>query len=882
MQTYAHFHKTEVKAIVFTIFALLLFTDTAIAQPGGPGGRRPPMGAPGSRPGGPSGDRNSRSWGNTANDKRADNVKQKKIGNTYKVVGSLRDSVNGEFAPYVNVGILNSSDSTFVKGASTNLDGYFEINDIPAGDYILRVSAIGYRNLFKAFTVTNNTALGTLLLKPGATTLQEVTISADRPLYAMDGEKMIYNVSEDPSIQTGTTNDALQNAPGVEVDVEGNISLRGVSSVEIWVNDKPSKLNSENLKTYLETLPANALARIETITNPSAKYATQADAVINIVTSAHIKSNQFISFGLNGSSQPFVSPWLSYMWAKEKLSVNVYASGRYSFNKSERTSKTVHRKDRPSFPGEYDTIQMDSTYNYSNSQSLGGNIYVNVNYEIDSANDIEFHGSINANRPWSDNHSYNLRDQSFIGAPNYTYFDTNDNPGSNTYFGMLGADYTKKFDNEGHNLRIYAGAHFSSSNDIENRIRNYQDITYSDLDYNKYYHDYGNSQSFSVDARYNRPLNSHRELSFGLGYSYDQSHNVWDIQIRDQVNTDLSVTDLLRSYTNDEQNHNINADANWTERIGKLTIEIGLGAYYKHLHYSINSDLLPDDDTSYNFITYTPSIHFSYRTESMHNFKLNYSLHMRNPSGNQLSTFRRYSEESYSTGNRDLTASITHNAEIGWTKFFERFGYLGIDGYAAISTNNIDQLTSSVDSDPYILGQSIQYTMPMNMGSSYRYGASANVTYRPSGFFNLRFYANAYESGYTIVYHGQERSDNMFSYSLRLNGWAKVFNKYQVHASINYSSPTQGLFSTQKERFFFNLGVRADFFDRHLSAFININDLFNWQGRHGSGNENTNPYLLSESTSRRLNARFISAGVTFRFGKMELENNAKTGGSEAE
>ena len=76
----------------------------------------------------------------------------------------------------------------------------------------------------------------------------------------------------------------MQNAPGVEVDVEGNITLRGVSSVEIWVKDKPSKLTEENLKTYLQTLPANAIARIETITNPSAKYATDAEAVINIVT----------------------------------------------------------------------------------------------------------------------------------------------------------------------------------------------------------------------------------------------------------------------------------------------------------------------------------------------------------------------------------------------------------------------------------------------------------------------------------------------------------------------------------------------------------------------------------------------------------------------
>ena len=257
--------------------------------------------------------------------------KKVREGDTFTVVGVLRDAKTGEFLPYVNLAVLDSVDNEFVKGGISNLDGAFEITGVPQGSFVLRVSAIGYENYLHPFRVTNNTNLGTLRINPGVTSLNEVTVAGERPIYAMEGEKVVYNVSEDPSIQTGTTEDALQNAPGVEVDVEGNITLRGVSSVEIWVNDKPSKLTEENLKTYLQTLPANAIARIETITNPSAKYATDAEAVINIVTSAHIKSNQFISFGVNGSSQPFVSPWVSYMWKKDKLSVNLFVSGRYNF-----------------------------------------------------------------------------------------------------------------------------------------------------------------------------------------------------------------------------------------------------------------------------------------------------------------------------------------------------------------------------------------------------------------------------------------------------------------------------------------------------------------------------------------------------------------------
>ena len=171
--------------------------------------------------------------------------------------------------------------------------------------------------------------------------------------------------------------------------MEGNITLRGVSSVEIWVNDKPSKLTEENLKTYLQTLPANAIARIETITNPSAKYATDAEAVINIVTSAHIKSNQFVSFGVNGSNQPFVSPWVSYMWKKEKLSINLFASGRYSNRLNTTDSWELKREDAET-PGLYDSVWYRTVSQKQDSRNLSGNLFMNVDYEIDSTSDISF------------------------------------------------------------------------------------------------------------------------------------------------------------------------------------------------------------------------------------------------------------------------------------------------------------------------------------------------------------------------------------------------------------------------------------------------------------------------------------------------------------
>ena len=854
---------------------LLVSVSYCEAQPGGPGGGpggRPPSGGPGGRPQRPGQD-----WSQMGDSQQASQVKQKKKvkeGDTFKVVGSLRDSVSGEFLAFVNVAVLDSVDSSFVKGASTNFDGLFEVTEVPQGAYLLRVSAIGYQNRLVPFNVTNNTALGTLRLKPGATTLSEVKITAEKPLYAMDGEKLVYNVSEDPSIQTGTTEDALQNAPGVEVDVEGNITLRGVSSVEIWINDKPSKLTEENLKTYLQTLPANALARIETITNPSAKYATSAEAVINIITSAHIKSNQFVSFGVNGSNQPFVSPWVSYMWAKEKLSFNLFASGRYSDRRNASEAWSMRRADNAA--GGYDTTMYQEDTTSSENRSYSGNFFASMNYEIDSMSEL----SVDGGGFYNYNHSFGDRttEQIFYMQPadSILHYGIDNLNNSRSMMGHLGADYTKKFDMEGHNLRL--GVNTRLSHNADDQWYNRMYTTYTDLDEHRYMMTRSYSYGGSFDGRYNRPYSKDGELSYGLRADISRMDNDYQ-RFNDSTGT---LVDTLRTYQFQGGSSEVSADVNWTHRWGGLTLSSGLGVGVVDEIYLYRSGMDFADSGSLPEILFRPSIHLTYRTEDMHNFKLNYSMRMSSPSEEQVTSFRRYGDDSYSTGNASLRDSYTHSVEAGWQKYFERFGNIGIEGYGRLSTNEINSLTDA-EYDNY-LDRIVSYSIPYNMGTSWRYGASLNMTYRPTGFLNVRLYANVYDYGYRMEYMrngvNQLVEADKVSWSVRLNAWTKIFNQYQVHLSANYNSPTLGLMSTRGARYSLNMGVRSDFFKRKLSVFLNVQDIFNWGGRYGSTSENTNPYYLNSNTGKMLNSRYISAGVTLRFGKMELEKEAKEGSSE--
>ena len=879
--------RTKLLRVLFLMATIALSASYVEAQPGGFPGGRPPSGNSGH--GSPTRQRPPMTgdWNQMQGSQQAQQVKQKKKvkeGDTFKVVGELRDSISGEFLAFVNVAVLDSADSSFVRGAATNLDGLFEVTEVPAGAYLLRVTAIGYQNRLIPFNVTNNTALGTLRLKPGATTLGEVSITAEKPLYAMDGEKLIYNVSEDPSIQTGTTEDALQNAPGVEVDVEGNVSLRGVSSVEIWINDKPSKLTEENLKTYLQTLPANALARIETITNPSAKYATDAEAVINIVTSAHIKSNQFVSFGVNGSNQPFVSPWVSYMWAKEKLSFNLFASGRYSRRDNTTETHSYMRRDHNATPdGTYDTTMAETANDTSNTRSHNANIFMSLNYEIDSMSDV----SVDAGGFYNYNPTLNnsLRSQTYYlldSVPMQTlYYNDilNSRSKSNSLFAHAGADYTKKFDLEGHNLRL--GLNTRMNRNASEQWYNRMYDTYTDLDKHRYL--LSNTQSYgaSFDARYNRPYSKEGEMSYGLTGDINHMDNAYN-RYNDTVG---NLVDTLRTYQFQSENANIDADVDWTHRWGGFTLSAGLGVGVEREHYRYISDMPFADDTTTIQFDFHPSIHMSYRTEDMNNFKLNYTMRMTTPSEEQTSRFRRYGDESYSRGNPNLKDAFTHSVEAGWQKFFESFGNVGIEAYGRLSTNEISSLTDRVDWDEYLRMRAISVSIPYNMGTSWRYGASLNMTYRPTGFLNVRLYANIYDYGYRMEYdrNGQHLTDQQHktSWSARVNAWAKVFDQYQITLGARYSSPTLSLMSTRKARYGLDFGVRSDFFKRKLSVFINVQDIFNWGGRFGSGSENTNPYYLSDATNKMTNSRYISAGITLRFGKLELEKNAKEGSSEA-
>ncbi len=717
-----------------------------------------------------------------------------------------------------------------------------------------------------------------LLLLQRVKTLKAISVRAPRPIYSMDDEVVNYNVADDETVKGLTALDALQNAPSVEVDIEGNITMRGSTNIEIWINGYPTHMNGNTLKVYLESLPADAIDRIEVIKNPSAKYMVEEGChIINIVTSTKIRNSHFLSFGLGGSNRPSVSPWVSYVLKNEKFSTNVYLGVSSTPTHKTEQSSSIFRQD---VAEGFDTTASSSTATENNTNRYTGTLALSCSYKIDSMNDLSFFG-LAVTYP-ATKHSLTTTDQwyYFPQMLHYTFTNSQESRDFNL-MGMANLSWKHKFDNNGHNLSVTLYNNLSYSHNERTLRRDYtllEGILPPELgDFDKTYLSGMTKNSLTLSADYNRPLGIDDELTLGLSLVPSLASNYSTPRYNVSPETGFNVSpdtglDLLRRFDKNDRTTQTSASASWRHKWKAVTMTLGLRGYWNRCHYSL--DALFPDDTSFAYFYLKPSLRLTYRTKRMHYFRFSYSLATSMPSAENLSTSRRYDEDSYKVGNPLLKAGHTHSVDLSWNRYFASHGSVGIESYARLSTNDINYCKEAVSEiDPY-LGRLISYSTPYNVGSSYQAGLEGNVTYRPVAWLNFRLYANLYRSGYEVDHPKAGHYNNaMTSYSFRLNCWANIAGRVRLNLSGNYSSPTQALFVERQSGYTIDMGLSADFWEKRLSVVLNVTDLFNW---NRSQSWNTNPYLLGYSTSHT-DSRFVSLSVTLRFGKMELRSMAKEG-----
>src|SRR3989338_5686351 len=254
--------------------------------------------------------------------------------------GQVFDSISRTPIEYVEVRLCKQTDSSVVSGIFTDENGKFVLEQVPLGTYFIRVSQSGYKEKIirnvQLTQVKPLRKLGNISLVSDAQNIEEVEIIAETQLLQSGIDKKVYNVGEDLSVQGGSATDALNNIPSVEVDQDGNISLRGEGNVTILIDGKPSSLSGGNGKNLLSGIPAGSIERIEIVTNPSAKYDPDGTSgIINVV----LKKN--IRLGLNGNVTLSAATGNAYTGATSlnmrNTKFNVFGSYAYDYREGYRT-----------------------------------------------------------------------------------------------------------------------------------------------------------------------------------------------------------------------------------------------------------------------------------------------------------------------------------------------------------------------------------------------------------------------------------------------------------------------------------------------------------------------------------------------------------------
>lgn len=698
-------------------------------------------------------------------------------------------------------------------------------------------------------------------------TLKTFEIKAPRPIYSMDAGVVNYNVSDDESIKGGTALDALRNAPGVEVDVEGNVKLRGSKKVELWINGYPTHMSGENMQIYLTALSSDVIDHIEVIKNPSAEYMiAEGTSIINIVTSVKLRRNRFAAIGLSGSNRPYVSPWGSYVYDGDKLDFNVYLAPSLSHHNTSSQGASWSFKENAD--GGMDTTQIqrwNTTDTSSNRYTL---LNMGLTYKIDSVNDISFN-SFSLIQGLASHSIDNRYRTEYLPTYLPLHYITDKDHSSLNANGFATLTYSHRFAEAGHNLSFTVNTNWQYAATEATTDRRF-DSYYSNELRKAESHRSDINPTFSL--RYRRPLGRYDNISVGVGFAPGIKQTFDSSRYFDSLSSAYSLTDTLRNRETDTRDKEEYLSLSWRHKTNVFSTTLGIVAEAHQTDYEVQS-IFPEELTL-DYISLRPTFNFTCHTKSMHYFSANYSFSTQNPSPAQLSQSPAYQYDSYKVGNPQLEPYITHKADIGWNKYFASGSSASVEAYGEWNNNTIESVLDATSSpDPY-LDRIITFSTYYNIGSSHKYGLESNVTYRVDAFLRFGLNTNLYYSAYTIDHPKTgPYSDSALTYDLSLNCNAKLFKKVYLNLSGSYTSPTINPFAEKRSNYTIDLSASADFLDNRLSARISISDLFNWQRTDAL---NTNPYHISTESTHR-DSRYITLGITYRIGRMDLQYKAQSG-----
>lgn len=783
------------------------------------------------------------------------------VGRLYGKVVSGHDPVS--YASVTVYKILPGGKDTLINGALTKENGEFNITQLPMGNFKVKISYLGSKDLEKTARISPpdhlEQDLGDLALESDTKVLGTVDITAEKASTTMNLEKRVFNVDKNITALGGTAEDVLKNVPSVTVDMDGNAKLRDKSAT-IYVDGKPSLLT-------INQIPADQIESVEVITNPSAKYeASTMGGILNLVMKKNTKPGYSGILVLGAGTQDRYNGMLNLNVKQGRWNV----SGMYSYNTSDVVSTGyVYRTNFNNDGSVAGYFDQNSTPEFQNTFQTGR---LGVDYSINNRNTLSLEGTVTHgifDIPVSQNYSFSAPDRSIASyGLRQTLSDNAFNRNS------VQMQWIKTFAAKGKSLSSFINYSWGDVQKSGNwnttgydaagiSLPNYPELANID--------GAGKNQQAVFQLDYALPINDSSKIETGVRsywnhsddsyffspFDYEQNAYVVD----HSLSQDNGVTELINaayvSYAG-KLKHDISYQAGLRFEQSSLT---GTSRLADHADFGYD---YPQGNTTDFLRSLFPSLNISKKIDDNTDIGLNFSRKIQRPRPMMLMPGILASDkQNIQIGNPNLQPEFVNTAEFNINKIFGNNNWLG-SAYISNETNTLKPLLTPSQDDPEVL-----VTQFVNGRNELTYGFENTLKLAFGKQFDVTLSANVFRYNVTV--------DTFNNTGFAVNG--KVNLNYRLPA--NFTLQVNGAYEgnrpipqgNRQGIAYMDIAVKKSFFHKAANVVFSVNDVFNTR------KEITTFSLpvYEQEVMRRRDTRYFKLSLQIPFGKgdMPLFNKSK-------
>ena len=785
------------------------------------------------------------------------------------ISGKVINKSTGEPMDFVTIQLLDSNGKPLAIGTSSDLDGNFVLSNVADGKYIIKVTNIGSVEQERPVNVSGgDIVLEDIRLVDDAKILQEVVVEGIKSQMRFELDRKVFQVDANVTVAGTSASELLESIPSIEVDQDGEVSLRGNSSVTIWINGKESGLTADNRAQILEQIPAESIDRVEVITNPSAKYSPEGTAgIINIILKKDRRAGYFGSAEISADTRGGGNAGVNFNYNHSK--VDAFAGVGFRMRRNKGGSLMDRQYDEGTF-----------TKGYGESPNRGNNIFfrLGATYHATDKDDINLSGF----GMFGHRNSRSTTDYTSTLANNWLSnlnksYSKNDIKGMHAELGYTHSwNDTHKIDVNG-SFNYWGGDTWNSYEQIQ--VYDFMPSDYSSIEDGYYYNDVYQEQTMDMSNK-----------GWEVKVDYENKFTDW-LKLETGYNGEFSKEDTptvtYTGTTPQDMTHNEDLYNRFIYRNDINALYATLGGTVKSFSYSaglraeqwtVHTKSLGygelETGTPYykknNFALF-PSVFLSLSLPYENEMQINYTRRLRRPWGGQLNSFQNISDPTnISYGNPELQPQYSNSFELNYLKSWT-WHMLSVSAYLR-TTSNMTNRISYIERDMNT-ETDVMYSTWANVADETNSGVEIVLKDNFFRIIDLTTTVNLYNnhisaweyyfrtpSGNTVKLTGDKQ--NSFAWSIRAMAGVKLPWSLSFQANGGYNSSMLTAQGSRQGGWSVDIGLRKNWKDWSFS--VNCRDLFDSRKfkstTYGPG--------YSQYSERWRGGRTVRFTIKYSFGNM--------------